>query len=102
MCRPCTCHRHDPPEPLEVPSECPKCHKPLAENEWHAYGRCENCWVGDSPTSTYAGPKVFRDMFRSYDTGGGERSGGQRLKLGKLEFLDPQIHKKKKGKVMAV
>jgi hypothetical protein len=85
----CTQHRKAAPKPIPVPHTCPKCQGPLPGNEWFAYGRCEDCWVGDSPSSSYAGPKVLRDSFQSYDTGGGERGGGQRLRSGEFEYIPP-------------
>lgn len=66
-CRCCTELYHEPPEPIPVPALCPNCRKKLAANEWFAYGRCENCFVGDSSTSTYAGPKILRDLAAMYN-----------------------------------
>lgn len=79
----CTQHRKAAPKPIPVPLTCPSCEEPMPGNEWHAYGRCETCWVGDSLSSTYAGPRVFRDMFAPFDTGGGRRGPGQQAILGR-------------------
>jgi hypothetical protein len=90
-CRCCTELYHEPPTPIPVPHTCPKCDKPLAPNEWFAYRRCEDCWVGDTPGSTYAGPKVLRDFYGKdpagsdfgYNTGGGDRVERQRVGMAK-------------------
>lgn len=40
---------------------CPDCLQPCASNEFAAYGRHEDCWVGDSSADPFSGlPMALR------------------------------------------